>query len=245
MDKSEYLRIYQFETSYWWYRTLHELVDNTIRNNKPEGEIVVLDAGCGTGRMMEICQKYGTVRGIDYSPYAVYFARERGLKNVETGDLNNYPLENNTYDVVVCLDVLYHSALENDRAVIEKFYHTLKKGGMLIIDLPAFESLRRSHDIVVHTKKRYRKKALEKDLKEIGFTLMKSSYRLALLYFIILVVKLFQPKSQTMESKSDLKELPVWINTLLLNYGRLENWCIKQGFGFPVGSSLFAVAKKR
>jgi SAM-dependent methyltransferase len=244
MDKSEYLRMYQLETNFWWYKTLHELVDDTIKITKPEGEISILDAGCGTGRMMEICQKYGTATGIDYSPDAVYYARKRGLKNIEIGDLNNYPFADEAYDVVVCMDVLYHAAIENDRAVVEKFYHTLKEDGILIINLPAFDYLKRSHDIVVHTKKRYRKGAFEKELKEIGFTIQKSSYRMSLLYFIILIAKLFQPKSKANESESDLKELPVWINTLLLNYGRLENWCIKHGIGFPVGSSLFVVAKK-
>jgi hypothetical protein len=66
-----------------------------------------------------------------------------------------------------------------------------------------------------------------------------------LLYFIILISKLFPKRSKSDESESDLKELPVWLNSLLLNYGRLENWCLIQGFGFPVGSSLFVVAKKR
>ena len=244
MDKSEYLRMYHLETNFWWYKVLHELVDHMLQKNKPEGGISILDAGCGTGRMMEICQKYGTVTGIDYSPDAVYYAKKRGLKNIEIGDLNNYHFENNSYDVVVCLDVLYHSAIENDLSVVEKFYHTLKEDGILIINLPAFEYLKRSHDIVVHTKKRYRKKAFENDLKAIGFTILKSSYRMPLLYFIILIAKLFRPKSKSTESESDLKALPDWLNTLLLNYGRLENWCLKQGFGFPVGSSLFVVAKK-
>ena len=194
--------------------------------------------------MMEICRPYGTVRGIDYSPDAIYYAKKRGLRNIELGDLNNYPFEDEIFDVVICLDVLYHSAIENDRTVVEKFYHTLKKDGILIINLPAFDYLKRSHDLVVHTKKRYRKKAFEKELKEIGFTILISSYRMPLLYFVILITKMFNHKSRANESESDLKELPVWLNTLLLNYGRLENWWLKQGFGFPVGSSLFVVAKK-
>ena len=244
MDKSEYLRMYHLETKFWWYKVLHELVDFTIRKNKQEGKISILDAGCGTGRMMEINQKYGTVTGIDYSEDAVYYAKKRGLENIEMGDLNDYQFEKGAYDVVVCLDVLYHSAIQNDIAIVEKFYHTLKDDGILIINLPAFEYLKRSHDLVVHTKRRYRKKPFENDLKETGFTILRSGYRMPLLYFIILIAKLFPKKSKSDESKSDLKELPVWLNTLLLNYGRLENWCLKQGFAFPVGSSLFVVAKK-
>ena len=244
MDKSEYLRMYHLESNFWWYKVLHELVDFTIQKNKPSGEISILDAGCGTGRMMEICQKYGAVIGIDYSEDAVYYAKKRGLNNIVKGDLNDYHFEDNSYDVVVCLDVLYHSAIQNDIVVVEKLYHTLKKDGILIINLPAFEYLKRSHDIVVHTKKRYRKKAFEKELKEIGFSILSSGYRMPHLYFIILISKLLGKKSKSNESESDLKEIPGWLNTLLLNFGRMENWCLEHGFSLPVGSSLFIVAKK-
>jgi len=244
MDKSEYARMYHLESNFWWYKVLHELVDTTINKNKPDGDIRILDAGCGTGRMMEICQKFGTVFGIDYSADAVGFAKKRGLNNVEMGDLNDYQFEKDTYNAVVCLDVLYHSAIQNDLAVIEKFYYTLKDDGILIINLPAFEYLKRSHDIVVHTKKRYRKKAFENDLKEIGFTILRSSYRMPHLYFIILISKLFSKKNKSNESESDLQELPAWLNSTLLFFGRVENRWLRNGFSIPMGSSLFTVAKK-
>jgi SAM-dependent methyltransferase len=244
MDKSEYARMYHLETNFWWYKVLHELVDYTIKKNKKEDKINILDAGCGTGRMMEICQKYGTVTGVDYSADAVHFAKKRGLNNIEIGDLNNYQFENETYDTVVCLDVLYHSAIQNDLAVVEKFYHALKDDGILIINLPAFEYLKRPHDIVVHTRKRYRKKDFINELKKIGFIILKSGYRMPHLYFIILGTKLFSKKTMITESESDLKELPVWLNTMLFYFGRIENWFFNHGVSLPVGSSLFIVAKK-
>ena len=245
MDKNEYLKMYNLETNFWWYKVLHALVDSSIRKHKPSEPIRIFDAGCGTGRMMEICQKYGTVSGIDYSTDAVYFAKKRNLQNIELGDLNNYYFDNNRYDVVVSLDVLCHSAIENDLAVIEKFYHTLSHDGLLIINLPAFEYLKRGHDIAVHTKRRYRKRAFESELNKIGFTILQSSYRMPLLYFIILTSKLFGKTSKTQEAESDLKELPPWLNVCLFHFGRLENWFLKHGFSFPVGSSIFVIAQKQ
>lgn len=245
MEKSEYTRMYVLETSFWWYRVLHELVEDCIKKNKPEGLLHILDAGCGTGRMMEICQKYGPVEGIDYSEDAVQYARKRGLENVVLADLNDVLIEPNAYNMIVSLDVLYHSAIKDDKVILGKFYDSLKDGGLLIINLPAFEYLKRSHDVVVHTKKRYRKNAFERELKEAGFSIITSSYRMPLLYFIILVAKLFHQKPQSQESESDLKELPGWLNSLLLSMGRVENWLIRQGIPFPVGSSLFVVAKKQ
>jgi len=244
MEKSEYQRMYMLESNFWWYKVLHELVDFTIRKNKGTEQLTLFDAGCGTGKMMEIIGKYGKISGIDYSADAIGFAKKRGLENIEIGDLNHYNAGKDIYDVIVCIDVLYHSGIQNDLAVVEKLRQALKKDGLLILNLPAFDYLKRPHDAVVHTKRRYRKKIFVTALKKIGFSEIRSSYRMPHLYFIILISKLLRGKSNTNESESDLKELPGWLNTLLYKFGRIENWWLKQGFGFPVGSSLFVVAKK-
>ncbi len=244
MEKNEYLRMYTLESTFWWYKVLHELVDFTIRKNKGPGPLTMFDAGCGTGKMMEIIGKYGTISGIDYSLDAIGFAKKRGLKNIVFGDLNDFNTGKDVYDVIVCLDVLYHTGIQNDLAVIEKLRNALKKDGILILNLPAFDYLKRPHDEVVHTKKRYRKKPFVKELKKIGFSIVNSSYRMPHLYFIILISKLLRGKNNTRESESDLKELPGWLNTILYKFGRMENLWLKWGFGFPVGSSLFVVAKK-
>jgi len=115
---------------------------------------------------------------------------------------------------------------------------------ILIINLPAFEYLKRPHDKAVLTKKRYRKREFVNDLKKIGFIIISSSYRMPHLYFIILISKLFKGKSDSKRSESDLKELPDWLNTILIFLGRIENSLLKRGFCIPVGSSLFVVAKK-
>lgn len=245
MEKSEYTRMYNLESNFWWYKILHELVDFTVGRNKQKGDVRILDAGCGTGRMMEILQKHGLVYGVDYSEDAVFFAKRRGLDNIDIGNLNDYYFENDSYNTVVCLDVLYHCDINDDLAVIRKLYNALQTDGILIINLPAFEYLKRPHDMVVHTKKRYRKKALVNDLREIGFSIVSASYRMPLLYFIILISKLFRGKNDAKKSESDLKELPVWLNTILLFLGRAENSVLKRGFCIPLGSSLFIVAKKQ
>ncbi len=167
------------------------------------------------------------------------------MKNIELADLNEYNFENESYDVIVCLDVLYHSGIINDLAVVEKFYYGLKEDGILIINLPAFAYLKRAHDTMVHTKKRYRKNPFVKKLKNIGFSIVNSGYRMPHVYFIILITKLFLKNGKKNESKSDLKELAGWLNYLLCIFGKFENWWFSRGFSFPVGSSLFIVAKKR
>jgi ubiquinone/menaquinone biosynthesis C-methylase UbiE len=62
MEKSEYQQMYELENNYWWYRTLHSLVEKiVIKQNYPQKDISILDAGCGTGKMLELLSKYAII----------------------------------------------------------------------------------------------------------------------------------------------------------------------------------------
>ena len=72
MQVAEYQNMFELETSHWWYTTLHKLVEISVAKEWKGSHIKILDAGCGTGRMMEILSSYGNVEGLDYSPLAVW-----------------------------------------------------------------------------------------------------------------------------------------------------------------------------
>jgi len=243
VHKSEYKKIYLLEDKHWWYRTLHELVESFINKNIEGKRLHIFDAGCGTGRMMELLNKYGEVDGIDYSEDSVRFSKKRGLKNVKVEDLNTWNTKEKQYDVIVCLDVIYHSGIKDDIEIIRKFYSALNNNGILILNNPAFNILRRSHDYVVHTKRRYRKSRTIKKINDIGFNIKIATYRLPYLFFIILIKKLLN-KFFTNKMESDLVSLPYWFNKLLLSINRFENKLILLKINIPFGSSLFIVAKK-
>jgi predicted TPR repeat methyltransferase len=244
MHQSEYANIFENETTYWWYLVLHRLVADVVRSNTTGKETRILDAGCGTGGMMKILEKYGQVEGFDFSEEAVRLAKSRGLTQVTRQDLNSWH-SSKTYDFIVSLDVLYHEGVENDIEVLRRFYEALNDGGTLILNLAAFELLRRPHDFIVHTRRRYRKKTLAKELKSIGFNIEKATYRLPHLFFLILISKVFSAKQNREDKRSDLHKIQRWLNRFLYFLGIVENKLILAGLTFPVGSSLFVVAKKQ
>ncbi len=244
MNRLEYINMYQQETSYWWYRTLHQLVKEYVLKNTKNRSDKIFDAGCGTGRILEILNEFGNSSGIDYSEEAISFARQRGLRNIEHGDLNTYSFEPNSLDVIISLDVLYHKGIQDDLKVVGKFHEALKPGGILILNLPAFESLRRSHDVVVHTRKRYHKSEFVNELNQLGFSIEKASYRLPYIYAVIRLEKILARKKNKNKG-SDLQTLPSWLNGLLYAIGTIENKTLIAGLNLPVGSSLFIVAKKQ
>ncbi|PTN36490.1 bifunctional 2-polyprenyl-6-hydroxyphenol methylase/3-demethylubiquinol 3-O-methyltransferase UbiG [Desulfonatronum sp. SC1] len=245
MIQCEYARIYALENDYWWYRGLHELVEAILRtksSNFPDCRI--LDAGCGTGRMMQIAATYGHVQGLDRSREAVSFCIKNDLYDVYCQDLNNWVPEEHSYDVIISLDVLYHAAVASDADIVHAFYSALRPGGLCIVNLPAFPVLFRNHDLAVHTKRRYRKKPAVQLFKEAGFTVTQASYRLPHLFVVILLKKILQSVVGAKE-ESDLQKLPGWLNRLLLRMVRAENRLILSGRSMPFGSSLFLVAQKQ
>lgn len=247
MEKVEYYKMYSFENEYWWYRGLHELVRSYIRrlkNTKPGEELRIFDAGCGTGRMMELLRDFGIVEGIDYSADAVALCKERGLQRVEQGDLNSWNPPAEMADVIISNDVICTSGVEDDMAVVKTFYRALKKDGLLILNLPAFMALRRKHDIAVFGKRRYRKRKTLRQLKEIGFVPVFAGYRLPFLFFVMLAQKHLVERWSRKPAVSDLKPLPRFLNSLLLGLNRLDNTLITSGIPLPFGSSLFLVMKK-
>ena len=246
MHKSEYKKIYLLEDKYWWYRALHELIEYQVNKFRctNKKDLDILDAGCGTGKLLAILNKYGRIKGIDYSKEAIDYCKVRGLKNVEVADLCNYNFGEFLYDVITCIDVLYHSAIEDDIKILSKLYYSLKDNSLLILNLPAFDCLKRKHDTgAAGGERRYRRNVIIPQLIKIGFKIELQSYRLPLLFFPVLMKKYFEKSDKGNQVKSDLKELPFFVNWLLLYLNRLENRIIGKA-NIPFGTSLFIVARK-
>ena len=242
MDKEEYLNMYNQENNFWWYKTLHNLIISNIRKKK-KNHISIFDAGCGTGRLMELLSEFAEVSGMDNSDEAVTLSKKRGLKNVEKGDLNKW-VSKKKYDVITSIDVLYHSAIDDDFLILQKFYDSLSKHGILILNLAAFKVLKREHDKIVHTKRRYKKKNVVNDLKKIGFNIENVSYRMPHLFIIIIFQKIIHQFFPVKKITSDIQEIPNWVNSIFSFFGRLENYYLLKGGSIPFGSSLFIVASK-
>lgn len=239
--------MYAIENDYWWYRGLQGLVEKYIRRHAENAETPprILDAGCGTGRMMELAQHYGAVEGFDFSQQALDFCAVRGLRCVSRQDMNEWSCPPQTYDIIYSLDVLCHRSIKNRQEVLHKFNSALKPGGMLIMNLPAFELLRRNHDAAVHTQQRFTKRPFSRMLKEEGFEVTVATYRLPHFFVIMLTKKIFERLfPHGAELRSDLTPLPAWLNGLLLFLNKIENAMIFRGVSLPCGGSLFVVGKK-
>jgi SAM-dependent methyltransferase len=244
MERNEYEKMFLFENWYWWYRGLHELVSSQVQRVRASQAPAILDAGCGTGRMMELLGAYGHIEGFDFSAAAIEFCRQRGLRDCRVLDLDEWDPETGRWDIIISLDVICCSGIHNDRIILEKFRRALVEHGILIMNLPAFALLRRAHDQAVSSVRRYRKNDLVGALAALGFRVPYAGYRLPPLFVVMGLKKMVENISPSPKIESDLRPLPRLLNDLLLGYHRLENTLIRGGVRFPFGSSLFVVAVK-
>ena len=176
------------------------------------------------------------------------YAECADINAVFQADLNTLELEPETFDVITSIDVLYHTGVSDDVAVMKRLWSGLKPGGMLILNLVAHEFLRSTHDIAVHTRERYTRKALCKRLHAAGFDVSMASYRVSLLFPFIAVYRLLLRFSRHQgkcpdEVASDVSLPHPLINMLLLKVTALENQLLRVS-SLPIGSSLFVVARK-
>lgn len=237
------------ENDHWWYRGLHHVVTGLVAaEHASKGSLEILDAGCGTGQLCRLLAPFGTVTGCDFSDIAIQLCREQGMANVFKADLNSADLGHERYDVITCMDVLYHRAIEREDVVLSSFHRALRPGGVVLLNLVAFESLKSSHDIAVHTRRRYRRHEVVHLLQEAGFSIRFCTYRLCLLFPFIAAYRRFRTFFKSSGSPdqvvSDLGLPPRLINRLLESGLRLENRFIDR-LSFPFGLSVFAVAEKQ
>jgi SAM-dependent methyltransferase len=242
MRIDEYTNMYALEDRFWWYRGVHDLILAYLRK-RTAPPLRILDAGCGTGKLMTLLTPLGKVSGIDASVQALQYCRERGLSDVGLVDLNEWSSDA-PFDVITSIDVLCHESVRSIGAILAQFYRGLRPGGILILNLPAFESLRREHDAVVQTVRRMREEDLLPLLRDRGFEIELSTYRLPALYYGIRSRKALFSKKEGAAPESDLRVLPPVLNTLLWWVHWVENRAILAGLRFPVGSSLFVVARR-
>ncbi|GAB4541208.1 MAG: class I SAM-dependent methyltransferase [Thermodesulfovibrionia bacterium] len=247
MKREEYHIMYSLEDTYWWYIGLRRLVSHFINQlNYKRKDLSILDAGCGTGGMLTYCKDYNSY-GLDLSEDSIRFCKLRKLNNIIRGSVCDLPFKDNSFDIVISLDVLCHRWVDDDLETLRRFYEIMKKDGLLVLNLPAYNFLISKHDKAVYAKRRYTLKVLKERVEGAGFEVQRITYRNSILFPFALTKRIIERIFIEKETDvtSDLKPLPNPLNRLLTGIIYVENLLIKSGINLPFGLSVFCVARKR
>jgi len=244
MRAAEYDFMRAVEDQHWWHAVLRSLVEHALAGRlPPRGRL--LDAGCGSGGMLEFLRKrLGNlaVRGIDAADQAVRHCHERGLCTVQNGSVELLPFADSTFDAVLSLDVLYHAGVDEEQALAE-MGRVLRQDGLLVLNLPAFAGLRGAHDMAVCGARRYVAGQVRSLLERSNFSVEMIHYWNAWL-FVPLLVWRHLSRLKADDATSDLRLTPAWINPILAGMGSLDAALCRE-LRIPFGSSVMAVAHNR
>ncbi|MFA4824287.1 MAG: class I SAM-dependent methyltransferase [Methanoregula sp.] len=243
--------LYQSEDKNFWFRVRNKIIGDAItRYLSPQSRI--LEVGCGNGYVSRYLKKIGySIECADLFFDALRFCKER-----DAGDLYyQYNLSDRLFieefDGICAFDVLEH--IEDDETILKNVHDALIPGGTLFITVPADKRLWSAMDIYAEHKRRYSLQELRAKVEGNGFTVIKMSYFMTLLYPFILLSRKFSLRTGNINDedmkkriqKEAMSELQpnVIINSIFFLIFSLEVPLIRS-VTLPFGSSLLCVAVK-
>lgn len=111
-----------------------------IKRHVGSSDKVIIDVGCGRGKLASRLTKYGRVVGIDFCETAIDFCKKRYL-NAEFKVSNIFDMEfieynKGKFDIVISSEVIEHVPDELQKPFIQNLKLLAKKGGHIILTTP-------------------------------------------------------------------------------------------------------------
>jgi len=226
---------------HWWYRGRRLVIQSQVRRLALPPQARLLDAGCGSGRMLDELERFGSVSGIDSSSWSVAAARNRGHADVILGSVERMPYPDRWFDLVTCLDVLEHTP--DDVLTLTELGRVTRPGGHLLVTVPAYQALWSAHDEANHHYRRYRRRRLLEVGNEAGWELVRASYFNSLLLLPAAVVRLAR-RGRGDPTHSELSFTPPWLDPVLTLPLRIESAFMRIGGRLPAGLSVLALFRR-
>src|ERR1041385_5008338 len=234
--------LFEVEESHWWYIGRRRIIASFVKaicDQVKDRRARILDVGCGTGANLMRLADFGDAEGVDISPDALKFCRERGLNNVKLGAAESLPYEDHEFDLVTSFDVVEH--MDDDVAGLREMRRVLRPGGRCLLFVPAFMFFWGVQDDVSHHRRRYTLSELKMKLQQAGFQIERASYANITFFGPILLGRwLMRATGWKPASENN-------VNIGMLNgfLGRIfgaERWWL-QRTNLPFGVSIICVAR--
>jgi SAM-dependent methyltransferase len=260
MDRVEVQAMLDHEDRHWWYRGRRRIVCDELAQLPTGPSLRVLDAGCGSGRLLDELRDYGHVTGLDLNPDSVEIARRRGHEDVVQGPVEQLPWPDATFDLVISLDMVEHTA--DDRMTLRELGRVTKPGGHFLMTVPALRALWSSHDVFNNHHRRYDRRMMRSLASDTGWTIERMTYFNSLLLPPAAAVRLLQRVRHRRaiadgsmaeiandvghgDHGSDIDLTPDWMSPVLeLPLKAEAAWLRGARRSLPAGLSLLAILRR-
>ncbi len=160
-------------------KTLEIMSTATWYNNWLLGQIAkhlrgdILEVGAGIGNFTSKLSRYGKVVAIDYD---TDYISSTGRKNTDYGDIEKgkYFFSGKSFDTIVCMNVLEH--IKDDKKALSNMHSLLRKGGRLILLVPAFPFAFGAMDRDLGHFRRYTRNSAGRKVENVGSKIVESKY---------------------------------------------------------------------
>jgi SAM-dependent methyltransferase len=246
VNPAEFANIARSERDLWWFQGMNRILFALLRRYAP-GVRHALEGGCGTGYLsMRIERELGwQMTAVDLSCVGLTYARDRyRLGRIAAADLQSLPFGDNSFDVVLSMDVLVHFPRGEEGAALDEMVRVLKAGGIMFLRVSALEILRSRHSQFAHERQRFTRARLIRAATAAGLDVLRCTYANSLLMPVALAkFRLWEPLLNKPPA-SGVEPVAPWLNTLLRLPLEAEAKWIGAGLNFPAGQSLVLVARK-
>lgn len=240
MEEQDYATTYALEGGNWWFVGMRRLCLRWAGD--ASGPVV--DVGCGTGINLEAFERFGPTTGIDLSPTALAFCRERGRDALVQGDAVRLPVADASVGLLTAIGVVEH--LEHDREAVADWTRALQPGGRLVLLTSAYRWMWSGHDVSNHHVRRYRASEVRLLLEAAGLVDVRVSYANSLLFPPIALVRLLdrlRRRGRAPAPHKDTAQVPPAANRLLLAVLDVERWLLDR-VDLPFGVSIVASGRR-
>jgi 2-polyprenyl-3-methyl-5-hydroxy-6-metoxy-1,4-benzoquinol methylase len=229
------------EQDHWWFVGRRAIIDAVLTRHLPAvTDRRILDVGCGTGGMLPLLARFGTVSGIEAEPLAVEHCRSAfGEFEVRLGAIPEGVPSDGGIDLVTAFDVIEH--IEDDLAALRSLREALCPAGVAVITVPALQWLWSDHDVVNGHQRRYTRRRLVDVVEQAGFHVQHVSYFNTALLPVVATARLAQGlRKRPVAPHSDFTMPSAPVNATLTWVLGSERRIVART-GLPVGVSLIAV----
>ena len=227
---------------HWWYRGRRRVIDAALECLGLPDDARILDAGCGSGRMLDELAAHGEVTGVDSDPACVAAAGARG-RNVLPAELPHLPFSGASFDLVTCFDVIEH--LDDDVAALRELRRVAVPSGRLLATVPAYQSLWSRHDVVNRHRRRYHAGSFAAAAETAGWTVERQTYFNSLLLPPAAALRIGERLRRPARARggSDLDLTPARLDRVLELPLQLEAALVRRRVRLPAGLSLMTICR--
>jgi len=157
VDEIEIQRLDDLEMTHFWYKS-RKMQLTKFLSSLASSNLKVLDLGSATGgNTIHMANLGHFVTSVEFSDTGVEIQKKKGMQVVQA-DARCLPFPSNSFDVVVCLDVLEH--IKEDGVALSEIRRVLVENGTFLLSVPEDPRLWSAHDVAVNHYRRYSKISL-------------------------------------------------------------------------------------